>query len=74
MKGKFTPYFSDENGYSYSRELAIVSRNWFTGFIAKTKTCEDGTPETTDRYQQMYNDIYAECWEKISANTAKIEQ
>jgi hypothetical protein len=69
LKGKFTPYFSDENGYSYSRELAIASRNWFTGFIAKTKTCADGTPEITKRYQDMYDAILAECLEIIEKNS-----
>lgn len=68
LKGKFTPYFSDENGYSYSRELAIASRNWFTGFIAKTKACADGTPEITKRYQDMYDAILAECLEIIEKN------
>ena len=38
---------------------------WFEGFIAKTKTCEDGTPVITERYQQKYDAILAECIEII---------
>ena len=43
----------------------IDSKNWFRGYIAKTKTCEDGTPVITDRYQQKYDAILAECIEII---------
>jgi len=43
----------------------IDSKNWFRGYIAKTKTCEDGTPVITERYQQKYDAILAECIEII---------
>jgi hypothetical protein len=47
----------------------IDSKNWFNGYIAKTKTCEDGSPETTKRYQEKYNAILAECLEIIEKNS-----
>ncbi len=43
----------------------IDSKNWFSGYIAKTKTCEDGTPVITERYKQKYDSILAECLEII---------
>ena len=43
----------------------IDSKNWFRGYIAKTKTCEDGTPVITERYKQKYDAILAECLEII---------
>ena len=43
----------------------IDSKNWFRGYIAKTKTCEDGTPVITERYKQKYDAILAECIEII---------
>lgn len=73
LEGTFAPYFSGDHDYSYSFELKTASKNWFNGYIAKTKTCPDGTPETTDRYQKMYDAIYAECWNKINNDVAKIE-
>lgn len=47
----------------------IDSKNWFGGYIAKTKTCEDGSPETTERYQEKYDSILAECLEIIEKNS-----
>jgi hypothetical protein len=46
----------------------IDSKNWFRGYIAKTKTCEDGTPVITERYKQKYDAILAECMEIIRNN------
>ena len=58
-----TPYSSDIIYDDYYYE--IDSKNWFSGYIAKTKTCEDGTPVITERYQQKYDAILAECIEII---------
>lgn len=53
----------------------IDSKNWFGGYIAKTKTCEDGTPVITERYKQKYDSILAECLKiiEINAKTAEDE-
>lgn len=54
----------------------IDSKNWFSGYIAKTKTCEDGTPVITERYQQKYDAILAECIEIIEneVKAASVEE
>jgi len=66
LKGFLYPYLFDyyeDSGYGYTMKQA--SKNWFNGYIAKTKTCEDGTPVITERYQQKYDAILAECIEII---------
>ena len=67
LKGYLYPYlfdyYEDSDWYGYKMEQA--SKNWFNGYIAKTKTCEDGTPVITERYQQKYDAILAECIEII---------
>ncbi|SIO13320.1 hypothetical protein [Fibrobacter sp. UWB11] len=66
LKGFLYPYLFDyyeDSGYGYKMKQA--SKNWFNGYIAKTKTCEDGTPVITERYQQKYDAILAECIEII---------
>ena len=63
LKGFLYPYLFDYSGYGYKMKQA--SKNWFNGYIAKTKTCEDGTPVITERYQQKYDAILAECIEII---------
>lgn len=54
----------------------LDSKNWFRGYIAKTKTCEDGTPVITERYKQKYDAILAECLKiiEINAKTAEDEE
>ncbi|SHM63076.1 hypothetical protein [Fibrobacter sp. UWB7] len=51
----------------------IDSKNWFRGYIAKTKTCEDGTPVITERYKQKYDAILAECLKIIETNAKTAE-
>lgn len=54
--------------------LSLLSNYWFDGYIAKTKTCEDGSPVITERYQQKYNAILAECLEIIEANLKPVSK
>ena len=65
LRGEYslTPYPSDLlfDDYYYK----VDSKNWFSGYIAKTKTCEDGMPVKTERYQEKYDEILAECMEII---------
>ncbi|MBQ5465416.1 MAG: hypothetical protein IIT53_15730, partial [Fibrobacter sp.] len=65
------PYSSDLlwDDYYYK----IDSENWFSGYIAKTKTCEDGTPVITERYKEKYDAILAECLEIIEKNSKAAE-
>ena len=65
LKYNLAPYLTENGDVKYTNGLNYKSKNWFGGYIAKTKTCADGTPETTKRYQEKYNAILAECLEII---------
>ena len=67
LKGYLYPYLFDyyEDSDWYGYKMKQASKNWFNGYIAKTKTCEDGTPVITERYKQKYDAILAECIEII---------
>ena len=54
--------------------LSLLSNYWFEGYIAKTKTCEDGSPATTERYKEKYDEILAECLEIIEANLKPVSK
>ena len=64
LKGNFAPYRLGNLEVEYT-SMDGYSEYWFDGYIAKTKTCADGTPETTERYQEKYDAILAECIEII---------
>lgn len=64
LKGNFAPYRLGNLEVEYT-SMDGYSEYWFDGYIAKTKTCTDGTPETTERYQEKYDSILAECLELI---------
>ena len=64
LKGNFAPYRLGNLEVEYT-SMDGYSEYWFDGYIAKTKTCADGTPETTERYQEKYDSILAECLELI---------
>jgi len=72
LKGPFSPYLPAD----YKSDSWLIkekSSAWFTGYVAKTKTCEDGTPVITERYQQKYDAILAECIEIIEKNSKAAE-
>lgn len=66
LKKRLDPYLSGEY-YSnmYGFEMKRTSKQWFNGYIAKTKNCEDGAPVTTEIYKEKYDAILAECLEII---------
>ena len=64
LKGNFAPYRLGNLEVEYT-SMDGYSEYWFDGYIAKTRTCADGTPETTERYQEKYDSILAECLELI---------
>ena len=72
LKGLYEPYFSADIEADVFL-LKDKSKNWFNGFIAKTKACADGTPEITKRYQDMYDAILAECLEIIEKKSKAAE-
>lgn len=65
FKVKLAPYLYSDYGDYYGWEMSRKTDLWFNGYIAKTKTCEDGTPVITDRYKDKYDAILAECIEII---------
>ena len=64
LKGNFAPYDSDYE-YEVLDHVVWNSEYWFNGYIAKTKTCSDGTPVTTERYQELYGQILQESMDLI---------
>ena len=69
LKYNLAPYFTENGDVKYTNGWNYESENWFGGYIAKTKTCEDGTPVITERYKQKYDAILAECLEIIEKNS-----
>ena len=65
FKAKLAPYLYSDYGDYYGWEMSRKTDLWFNGYIAKTKTCEDGTRVITDRYKEKYDAILAECIEII---------
>ena len=65
LKGR-APYILGE--VDNDAQLSLQSDYWFDGYIAKTKTCEDGSPVITDRYKEKYDAILAECLKIIEEN------
>ena len=61
LKGNLSPYLTGEVYDVKYQSLSYESEEWFNGYIAKTKTCANGSPETTEKYQQKYDAILAEC-------------
>ncbi|SHK23343.1 hypothetical protein [Fibrobacter sp. UWB12] len=72
LKGRLAPY-TEDSGEGNDSRLRMYSGYWFDGYIAKTKTCEDGTPVITERYQEKYDAILAECLELIEKELKKAE-
>ena len=72
LKGRFAPYTMDDEDQSDSW-LSQYSAYWFNGYIAKTKTCDDGTPATTETYQKKYDAILAECLKIIEKDSKAAE-
>jgi hypothetical protein len=72
LKGNFAPYYSGNRDVE-NTSLEGVSAHWFDGYIAKTKTCPEGSPEKTERYQEKYDAILSECIELIGKNSKAAE-
>ena len=72
LKGRLAPY-TEDSGEGNDSRLRMYSGYWFDGYIAKTKTCADGAPATTEIYQEKYDAILAECLELIEKELKKAE-
>jgi hypothetical protein len=73
LKHNLAPYLTENGDVKYTNGLNYESKNWFGGYIAKTRTCADGTPVITERYQEKYDAILAECLELIEKNSKAAE-
>ena len=73
MNGNMYPY--ERAGYNYEGKYMTVygSDYWFKGYVAKTRTCADGTPETTALYREKYDAILQECLDIINNELSKID-
>ena len=74
LRGNLYPY---QMGQYYGLEyvsLKYDSECWFNGYIAKTKTCADGTPEMTELYREKYEDIFWECLNLIEKQLDEITE
>ena len=72
LKGPFSPYLPVD----YTSDewlLKEKSSCWFSGYIAKFKTCEDGTPSKTENYLKIRGMILAEALDLISKNVKAAE-
>jgi len=62
--GNFAPFY-DRGDMDPMYYACKESENWFDGYIAKTKTCADGTPVETDKYKETYKALLAESFEVV---------
>jgi len=72
LKGPFSPYLPVD----YTSDewlLKEKSSYWFSGYIAKFKTCDDGTPSKTENYLKIRGMILAEALDLISKNVKAAE-
>lgn len=73
LNGNLHPYHP---GQFYDLEylsLKYESDYWFDGYVAKTRTCADGTPETTILYREKYDAILQECLDLINKELEMID-
>ena len=72
MNGNLYPY--GQVGYNYDVENMSVytAQHWFSGYVARTRTCADGAPETTPLYREKYDAILQECLDLIHAKLEEI--
>ena len=64
LKGPFVPYLPED----YESDSFLIEQKselWFDGYIAKTQTCADSTPVTTERYKAMREKILQESFKLI---------
>lgn len=78
LKGDFAPYLEgdfpiEETTLDDFGPDGASSANWFSGYIAKTKTCADGSPETTESYKAKYDAIYEEALELLNSRLANVK-
>ena len=78
LKGNFAPYLEgdfrvDEVVLGEHTTHGVSSVNWFNGYIARQKTCADGTPQITESYKASYDAIYEEALDLLNSQVAKVK-
>lgn len=74
LRGNLFPYYWAN--YDYEAEyvsLKYESNYWFDGYVAKTRACAEGTPETTALYREKYDGILQECLDLINKKLEKLD-
>ena len=74
MNGNLYPYGQAGQDYDVKYIFVDESDHWFNGYVAKNRTCADGTPETTDLYREKYDGILQECLDLINNELDKIPE
>ena len=72
LRGNLYPY---QRGQYYDLGYVSLKRTsdyWFDGYVAKTRTCADGTPEMTELYREKYDEILQECLDLINKELERI--
>jgi hypothetical protein len=73
LRGNLYPY---QRGQFYDLKYISLKRTsdyWFDGYVAKTRTCTEGTPETTALYREKYDGILQECLDLINKELEKLD-
>lgn len=72
LNGNLYPYYPGQHYDLEYISLKYESNYWFDGYVAKTKTCADGMPETTALYREKYDGILQECLDLINKELEEI--
>ncbi len=73
LNGNLYPYYPGQHYDLEYISLKYESNYWFDGYVAKTKTCADGMPETTALYREKYDGILQECLDLINKELEKLD-
>ena len=73
LRGNLFPYYWANYDYDTEHVSVSMSDHWFNGYVAKTRTCADGTPEKTALYREKYDGILQECLDLINKELEKLD-
>ena len=74
--GRLAPFVDidvpDDGSEDYMAEYNAAN-SWFNGYVAKTKTCDDGTPVKTDRYDSAYSAVLSDALDVIVERAKQVK-
>ena len=73
LRGNLFPYYWANYDYDTEHVSVSMSDHWFNGYVAKTRTCADETPEKTALYREKYDGILQECLDLINKELERID-